>query len=236
MWKTGVCWSPVWILLLSKLIVTGAVVSDSWVCDTFSLTVSESHSLVEVWAMWKAGVCSSPVWNALLNKLVIAGAVIVNLWVWNTFSLTVSEGHSLIEVWAMRKTSVCFTPVWILLLSKLIVTGAVVSDSWVCDTFSHTVSESHSLVEIWAMWKAGVWLSPVWIFLFHLGKLIVTGAVVVNLWVWNTSSLTISKGESLIEIWAMRKACMWCTPVWIIRLSTELNLSLLTKLEIWVAV
>jgi len=119
-------------------------------------------------------------------------------------------------------------------LGKLVIAGAVVSDLWVWDTFSLTVSKSHSLVEIWAMWKASVCLSPVWIFL--LGKLIVTGAVVVNLWVWNTSSLTISKGESLIEIWAMRKACMWCTPVWIISLSTELNLSLLTKLEIWVAV
>merc|ERR1740117_2821573 len=137
----------------------------------------------------------------LSSKLVIAGAVISDSWVCDTFSHTVSESHSLVEIWAMWKASVCWSPVWILLLSKLIVTGAVVSDSWVCDTFSLTVSESHSLVEVWAMWKAGVCSSPVWIFLFHLGKLIVTGAVVVNLWVWNTSSLTISKGESLIEIW-----------------------------------
>ena len=61
-------------------------------------------------------------------------------------------------------------------------------------------------------------------------------AVEVLFWVCNSSSSSISKSHSLIEIWAMRKACMWCTPVWIIRLSTELNLSLLTKLEIWVAV
>jgi len=133
---------------IGKLVIAGAVISDLWVWDTFSLTVSESHSLVEVWAVRKTGVCSSPVWILLLSKLVITGAVIINLWVWNTSGLAVSKSESLVEVWAMWKTAVWGSPVWILLLSKLVIAGAVIVNLWVWNTFSLTVGEGHYDVEV----------------------------------------------------------------------------------------
>merc|ERR1712151_45116 len=104
----------------------------------------------------------------------------------------------------------CWSPVWIflgLLLCELVVAGAVVSDLWVWDTSSLAIGERESLIEVWAVRKAGMCWSPVWIFLgLLLCKLVVAGAVISDLWVWDTSSLSISESESLVKVWAMWKA------------------------------
>merc|ERR1719230_945364 len=105
-----------------------------------------------------------------------------------------------------------WSPVWIiLLLCKLILLGAVVSYLWVWHTSGLTISKSESLIKVWAMWETSMWWSPVWI-IFLLGELILFGAVIADLWVWDTSGLSVVEGESLIEIWAMWEACVWCTP------------------------
>ena len=102
--------SPVWILLLSKLIVTGAVVSNCWICYSWGLAIGEGHSLVEIWAMRKAGMRCSPVWiielniSSLLIKLKIWVAVETNLWVWYTLSSSILESKSFIEVGAVLQS------------------------------------------------------------------------------------------------------------------------------------
>ena len=42
-----------------------------------------------------------------------------------------------------------------------------------------------------------------WSFCFGLCKSIVGSAVESRLWVWDSSSLSIGEGESIVEIWAM---------------------------------
>ena len=230
-WKRSVGWSPVWlILLLSELVLLGAVVSDLWVWDCSGSAIGESESLIEIWAVRERAMWCSPVWILLLSELVFTGAVVSNLWVWHGSGLAIGEGESLIEVWAMWKTGMSWSPVW-LILNELVLLGAVVSNIWVWHGSSLSVVEGESLVEVWAVRKGSVGWSPVWILL--LGELVVTGAVISDLWVWHSSGLSVIEGESLIEIWAMWKASVWCSPVWIV---TKLNMVLLLKLIVWVAV
>jgi len=224
--------SPVWILLLSELVFTGAVVSNLWVWHGSGLAIGEGESLIEVWAMWKTGMSWSPVW-LILNELVLLGAVVSNIWVWHGSSLSVVEGESLVEVWAVRKGSVGWSPVWILLLGELVVTGAVISDLWVWHSSSLSVVEGESLVEVWAVWKGSVGWSPVWIILL-LSELVVTGAVVSNLWVWHSSGLAIGERESLVEVWAMWKGSVGWSPVWIILLLSELIVTSAVISDLWV--
>jgi len=107
MWKTGMWCSPVWILLLSELVITGAVVIDLWVWYSSSLAVVEGESLVKIWAMWETSVWCSPVRivtklnMVLLLKLVVWIAVEANLWVWDTLSFSILKSKSLIEVGAV---------------------------------------------------------------------------------------------------------------------------------------
>jgi len=67
------------------------------------LSVGESESLIEVWAVLETINGRSPVWILLLNHLVFFAAVETYFWVWNGLGLTIGEGESLIEVWAVRK-------------------------------------------------------------------------------------------------------------------------------------
>jgi hypothetical protein len=235
--EASMWWSPVW-LLLNELILFGAVVINFRVWDSSGLAIGEGESLIEVWAVFQASMWCSPVWILLLGKLVIAGAVVSNLWVWHTSGLSVSEGESLIEVWAMRKGGMWWSPVWILLLflfSELVFAGAVVSNLWVRYTSCLSVSEGESLIEVWAVRKGGMCWSPVWILLvFLLGKLVIAGAIISNLWVWHTSCLSVSKSESLIEVRAVRKASMWWSPVWIILLLGELVIGFAVVSNSWV--
>jgi hypothetical protein len=80
---------------------------------------------------------------------------------------------------------------------------------WVRHGSSLAIGESESLVEVWAVLEASDVSSDfsevLAIEVLLLGQLVVRGAVISNLWVWDTSGLSISEGESLIEVWAMRK-------------------------------
>ena len=53
-------------------------------------------------------------------------------------------------------------------------------------------------------------------------------AIVVRLWVWNTPSLTIDEGESLVEIWAVLQNLKERSPIHINKL--KLNNILKKKL------
>ena len=82
--------------------------------------------------------------------------------------------------------------------------GAVESNLWIWDGLGLAISEGESLIEVWAVWKGcDIW-SPVWSILL-LGELPLLGAVESDLWVWDSLSLSVSEGESLVEIWAVWK-------------------------------
>ena len=141
--------------LLNELPLFAAVEADLWVWDSLGLAVSESESLIEVWAVWKGINTWSPVWCILLlSELPLLGAVEANLWVWDSLGLAVSESESLIEVWAVWKGINTWSPVWcILLLSELPLLGAVESNFWVWDSSGLAIGEGESLVKVWAVWK-----------------------------------------------------------------------------------
>lgn len=112
---------------------------------------------------------------------------------------------------------------------------AVEVDLWEWNSSGLTVSKGEPLIKIWAMLERVNTRSPVWIVIFLLKLLhgISSVAVISNLWVWHTSGLTIGKGESLIEVWAVLKSSEWLSPVWILLLNKSF---LFLKLIVCVAV
>jgi len=96
-------------------------------------------------------------------------------------------------------------------LGDTVVGSAVESSLWVWDTSGLTIGEGESFVEVWAMLEisaesfgSGIF---VWFIKWSLGKSVIGSAVESFLWVWDTSGLSVSEGESIIEVWAMLKGC-----------------------------
>jgi hypothetical protein len=106
--------------ILSMGIFWVAVVTFIWVWDSSGLSINESESFVEVWAMLKRSDVRSDILLLMLGQLVVSLAVVVDLWVWDSFGLSVSEGKSLIKIWAVRKTVNAWSPVWLRFLKKLV--------------------------------------------------------------------------------------------------------------------
>lgn len=200
--------SDVFLLILGELIVSFAVVVNLGVWDGFGLAISQGESFIEVWAMRQTVDGRSPIWilglNHLLSQLL---AVVIRLRIWDTLGLTIGEGHSLVKVWAIFKRIWMISQSNILLLNHLIIRFAVIIDLWVWDGFGLAVIQGESFIEVWAVWQTVDGWSPVWILLLNqlLTHLVVRLAVIVNLWVWNSFSLSISKSESLVKIRAVRK-------------------------------
>ena len=89
--------------MLGEGILCVAVVTLLWVWDAKGLTVIESHSLIEIWAMRQDSNIRGDVSGVsfLLGELVFIVAVESNLWVWHGSGFAIGKGESLIEVWAM---------------------------------------------------------------------------------------------------------------------------------------
>lgn len=152
-------------LLLSHLIISVAVESNLWEWDSSSLTISQSESLIKIWAMFKRVNIRSPVWISLLllNKLVILVAVESNLWEWDSSSFSISQSEPFIKVRAVLKGINIWSPVWIINLKHLVRSIAVISNLWVWDGTSLTISKGEALIEIGAMFESTNWSSPIWI-------------------------------------------------------------------------
>ena len=113
----------------------------------------------------------------------------------------------------------------------------VVSLLWVWNASSLTISQSESLIEIWAVLKLCEVGSDIFLFLLNLIKLVVCIAVVIDLWVWNSSCPSIFQCESLVKIWAMLKAIHISSPVDILYLKQRrirLDLRFTSCSNIWI--
>jgi hypothetical protein len=97
-----------------------------------------------------------------------------------------------------------------LLLTEGILWVAVVVSLWVWNGSGLAINEHESLVEVWAVLESSDVGSNVLGLNEGLGTLLsvsVLGVAVVSLvWIWDTSSLSVDKGEPLIEVWAVLEA------------------------------
>jgi len=91
--------------LLSKSIISVAVVMDLRIWDSSGSTVIKHEALIEVRAVLKTSNVGTNILclgkRCLLLQGVISVAVVVNLWVWDGFGLSILKGEALIEVWAV---------------------------------------------------------------------------------------------------------------------------------------
>jgi hypothetical protein len=240
------------VFLLDKGILWVAVVALIWVCDGSCFSVNELESLVKVWAMLETFNVGSDIFRLLLDELEVCVAVVMDLWIWNSFGLAISKSESFVEIWAVLNSHnswscwlslnwSCYLWCWgwdgfcsSILLMELVIRFAVIVDLWVWNSFGLSIGQGESLVKIWAVWKTVDTWSPVWILFGFLGKLIVSLAVKVDFWVWNSLGLTISQSESLIKIWAVRKRIDRWSPVWISLLNKlVIRFAVVVNLRIW---
>jgi len=109
---------------------------------------------------------------------------------------------------------------------------------WVRDGSGLAVDEGESLIEVWAVLELIDWhasFGHILLLILFLLELVVSLAVVANLWVWHGSGLTVDKGESLVEVWAVRKAADWWSVWWIsLSLLHELVVLLAVETNLWV--
>jgi len=160
-----------------KGVIGVAVVSWLWIGDGSSISISESISLIEVWAVLHS-MCSS-----------------------------ISSNH--FQVFTIRSLNPC-----LFLLCNCVIWVAIVMWLWVCDSSGITIGESHSFIEVRAMLESSnistnSWnvLSIEWTNPFQLGKshtVLVVSAVVMWFWVWNGRGCSILKSISWVWcIWAV---------------------------------
>merc|ERR1719223_1622336 len=130
------------------------------------------------------------------------------------------------------------------LLGELPLWVAVGTFLGIWDGHGSSVNEGESLIEVWAVLKFIDWgairhvvfllyllesWSSMWKFFVRLSflqKLGVLVAVETNLWVWDSSGLTVGESESLIKVWASLKCGKWSTMFGFLSLNKRLLLFL----------